>query len=136
MEETARRAFVASSSSARVVVLALALWKLKLLIALLFLAFIIAAAMRPGVEALQRLRIPRGVGILIHYAALLGLVGLLLWLVVPRAIDQVQTALGEENLQQETEEATGWKREVLDGSPAAARGAAVRTTSSSILRSR
>ena len=50
-----------------------------------------------------------------HYAVLLGLVGLLLWLVVPRAIDQVQTALGEENLQQQTAEATGWKRDVLEG---------------------
>ena len=115
MEETARRAFVASLVVGSVVVLALALWKLKLLIALLFFAFIIAAAMRPGVEALNRLRIPRGVGVLIHYAVLLGLVGLLLWLVVPRAIDQVQTALGEENLQQQTDEATGWKRDVLEG---------------------
>ncbi len=71
--------------------------------------------MRPGVEALNRLRIPRVVGVLIHYAVLLGLVGLLLWLVVPRAIDQVQSALGEENLQQQTAEATGWKRDVLEG---------------------
>ena len=115
MEETARRAFVASLVVGSVVVLALALWKLKLLIALLFFAFIIAAAMRPGVEALNRLRIPRGIGVLIHYAVLLGLVGLLLWLVVPRAIDQVQNALGEENLQQQTAEATGWKRDVLEG---------------------
>jgi predicted PurR-regulated permease PerM len=113
MEETARRAFVASLVVGSVVVLALALWKLKLLIALLFFAFIIAAAMRPGVEALKRLRVPRGVGVLIHYAVLLGLVGLLLWLVVPRAIDQVQTALGEENLQQQKAEASGWKRDVL-----------------------
>ena len=115
MEETARRAFVASLVVGAVVVLALALWKLKLLIALLFFAFIIAAAMRPGVEALQRLRIPRGAGILIHYAVLLGLIGLLLWAVVPRAIDQVQEALGEENLKEETEQAEGWKREVLVG---------------------
>jgi predicted PurR-regulated permease PerM len=115
MEETARRAFIVTLVVGSVLVLALALWKLKILIALLFLAFIIAAAMRPGVEALRRLRIPRGIGVLIHYAVLLGIVGLLLWLVVPRAIDQVQTALGEENLQQQTEDATGWKREVLVG---------------------
>ena len=115
MRETARHAFVASLVVGSVLVIGLALWKLKLLIALLFLAFIIAAAMRPGVEALRRRRIPRGIGVLIHYAALLGIVGLLLWLVVPRAIDQVQNALGEENLQQQTEEATGWKRDVLEG---------------------
>jgi len=66
MEETARRAFVASLVVGSVVVLALALWKLKLLIALLFFAFTLAAAMRPGVEALNRLRIPRVAGVLIH----------------------------------------------------------------------
>jgi predicted PurR-regulated permease PerM len=115
MRQVAERAFVATMVIGGVVVAALALWELKVLIALLFLAFIIAAAMRPGVEALQRFRIPRGAGILIHYAALLGLVGLLLWAVVPRAIDQVQEALGEENLQEETEAASGWKREVLVG---------------------
>jgi predicted PurR-regulated permease PerM len=115
MKHVAQRAFVATVVIGAVVVGALALWKLKVLIALLFLAFIIAAAMRPGVDALARFRIPRVAGILLHYAVLLGVIGLLLWAVVPRAIDQVQDALGEENLQQETEEATGWKREVLVG---------------------
>ena len=115
MSGIAKRAFVATVVVGAVVVTALALWKLKILIALLFFAFIIAAALRPSVEALRRYRIPRGAGILLHYAALVGLVGLLLWLVVPRAIDQVRAALGEENLQQQTAEATGWKREVLVG---------------------
>jgi predicted PurR-regulated permease PerM len=115
MRYTAQRAFVVAVVIGAVVIVALALWKLKVLIALLFLAFIIAAAMRPGVDALQRFRIPRGAGILIHYAALIGLIGVLLWAVVPRAIDQVQAALGEENLQEETAAASGWKREVLVG---------------------
>jgi predicted PurR-regulated permease PerM len=115
MKLVAQRAFVATVVIGAVVVGALALWKLKVLIALLFLAFIIAAAMRPGVDALARYRIPRVAGILLHYAALLGVIGLLLWAVVPRAIDQVREALGEESLQQQTEEATGWKREVLVG---------------------
>jgi predicted PurR-regulated permease PerM len=115
MSTIAQRTFIATVVVGGVVVLALALWKLKVLIALLFLAFIIAAAMRPGVDALRRYRIPRGVGILLHYALLFALVGLLLWAVVPRAIDQVQAALGEENLQAQTEQATGWKREVLVG---------------------
>jgi predicted PurR-regulated permease PerM len=115
MRQTAERAFITGAVIGAVVVGALALWKLKVLISLLFLAFIIAAAMRPGVEALRRYRIPRGAGILIHYAVLLGLIGLLLWAVVPRAVDQVQAALGEQNLQQETAAASGWKREVLVG---------------------
>ena len=95
MRDTARRAFVASLVVGGVVVFALALWKLKILIALLFLAFTIAAAMRPGVDALHRRRIPRGLGIAIHYFVLVVLIGLFLWAVVPRALDQVQQALGE-----------------------------------------
>jgi predicted PurR-regulated permease PerM len=92
---------------AAVIVAVLALWELRLLIILLFFAFTIAAAMRPTVEALHRRRIPRGVGILLHYAALAGLISLLLWAVVPRAVDQVQTALGD------AENETGFKGEVL-----------------------
>jgi predicted PurR-regulated permease PerM len=90
-----------------VIVTVLALWELRLLIILLFFAFTIAAAMRPSVEALHRRRIPRGIGILLHYAALAGLISLLLWAVVPRAVDQVQTALGD------AENETGFKGEVL-----------------------
>ena len=94
MRETARRAFIAAVVIGAVVVGAMALWKLKILISLLFLAFIIAAAMRPGIDALRRRGVPRGVAILAHYAALVGLLGLLLWAVVPRAVDQIGAALG------------------------------------------
>jgi predicted PurR-regulated permease PerM len=107
MRETAHKAFVGAMVVLLVVVGALALWKLKLLLALLFLAFTIAAAMRPSVEALRRRGIPRGAGVLLHYAALVGLVGLLLWAVVPRAVNQVQTAIGD------SEDETGLKGEVL-----------------------
>ena len=95
MRQTAARAFVAALVIGGTVVVALALWKLKLLLALLFLAFIITAAMRPGVEALARRRIPRGIGILIHYFALVGFLALLLAAVVPRAVDQVNDAVGD-----------------------------------------
>jgi predicted PurR-regulated permease PerM len=119
MRETARRAFVAAVVFVGVVVGALALWKLKVLIALLFLAFIIAAAMRPGVETLRRRHIPRGVGILLHYLALAALVGLLLWAAVPRAVDQAQEALGgaipttRAEVRSRAEEATGIKHTIL-----------------------
>ena len=107
MNDTARRAFVATIVVLAVVVGALALWKLKILLALLFLAFTIAAAMRPSVEALRRRRIPRGIGVLLHYAVLFGLLGLLLWAVVPRAVNQVQKAIGD------SEGETGVKGELL-----------------------
>ena len=86
MRETAKRAFVGALVVVAVVAAAIALWKLKLVIALLFLGFIIAAAMRPGIDALARRGLPRSVGILGHYVAATAVIGLLLWAIVPRAI--------------------------------------------------
>jgi predicted PurR-regulated permease PerM len=92
---TARRAAIATLVVISIVVIALALWKLKLLIALLFLAFTLAAAMRPGVEWLyRRAHLPRGLGVLLHYLVFLAAMALLLWFIVPRVIFQVQNAIG------------------------------------------
>jgi predicted PurR-regulated permease PerM len=120
VKETARRAFVAAVVFGGVLVLALALWKLRILIALVFLAFIIAAAMRPGIEAMRRRGIPRGFGLGVHYVALFGLLTLILWLAVPRALDQIQNALGglpetRSNLRDQARESSGVKRQVLEG---------------------
>jgi len=114
--ETARRSFVATVVAGAVVVLALALWKLKVLLALVFLAFIIAASIRPAIEALARRRVPRSVGILLLYAVFAGAIALVLWLAVPRALHQVQTALGPNAAQALTEQAQsseGVKHDVL-----------------------
>jgi predicted PurR-regulated permease PerM len=115
MQETAKRAFLVAAIFVAVVALALALWKVRVLIALLFLAFIVAAAMRPSVEALRRYRVPRGAGILLHYAGIAALVGLLLWLVVPRALDQIQRATSSDRLESEARETTGVKHDLLVG---------------------
>src|SRR5919201_1988781 len=114
--ETAKRTAVATLVVLGIVVLALALWKLKLVIALLFLGVILAAAMRPGIDALKRRGVPRGVGLLLHYLGLFALVGLFLWIVVPRAIDQVQTALQADTKAEIHREAThskGIRHELL-----------------------
>ena len=90
------------------------LWAGRIVVALLFFAIVIASAIRPSVEALKRRRVPRGVGVLLHYAVLLGLTALVLWLVIPAAIDQVQAALGPSNgLREEAQSATGVKHDVL-----------------------
>jgi predicted PurR-regulated permease PerM len=94
MGQTARKAAVTTLVVLSIVVGALALWKIKIVIASLFLAFTIAAAMRPGVEWLARRRIPRSFGVLLHYVALIGIIALFLWIVVPRALTQVQQAIG------------------------------------------
>jgi predicted PurR-regulated permease PerM len=116
MKETAQRVALSTLIVIAIVVAALALWKLKLVLALVFLAFILAAALRPGIERLARTGIPRGVGLLIHYAALIGVIGIALWIVVPRAVDQVQNALGgttQAQIHQEARTSKGIKHEIL-----------------------
>ncbi len=118
MGHTARKAAVAALVVVGVVVLTLALWKLKLVIALLFAGFIISAAMRPGIEGMHRRGIPRSVGLTLHYVVFAGLIALALWLAVPRALDQVTTAI--DNLPQtrrqignEAQQSSGIKQEIL-----------------------
>jgi predicted PurR-regulated permease PerM len=116
MGTTARRAAVATLVALGVLVAALALWKIKVVIALLFSGIIIAAAMRPSVEWLERrARIPRPVGVLLHYLVLVGLVALALWLLVPRAIDQVQQATQGNSLHQAAAHSSGIKHQILEG---------------------
>jgi predicted PurR-regulated permease PerM len=96
MGGTARRAATATIVAVAIVVLALALWKLRIVIALLFLGFVIASAMRPSVEWLyRRARIPRPIGVVIHYLCFVAAVGLFLYLIVPVAITQIDHAIGQ-----------------------------------------
>jgi predicted PurR-regulated permease PerM len=120
MADTARKAFVATLVAVLVVAAALAIWKLKVIISLVFLAMVVAAAVRPGVEWLAQRRVPRAVGIGLHYLGLVALVGVLLWLAVPRALAQVQNALGvkgiptaPEDLERAKDSSTGIKHDVL-----------------------
>ena len=116
MKETAQRVALSTLVVIAIVAVALALWELKLVLALVFLAFILAAALRPGIERLARTGIPRGVGLLIHYAVLIGLIAIALWIVVPRAVDQVQNALGgttKAQIHEEAKQSKGIKHDVL-----------------------
>src|SRR6202521_4982820 len=116
MGATAKRAAVVTLVEGSLIVLALALWKIKVVIALISLGFIIAAAMRPGVDWLhRRLGLRRGVGVLIHYLALAGAIALFLWLVVPPAINQVQQAIGSTSIHQQATHSSGIKHTILAG---------------------
>jgi predicted PurR-regulated permease PerM len=95
MDGTARRAATATLVAVAIIVGALALWKIRVVLALLFLGFVVASAMRPSVEWLyRRARVPRSVGVVIHYLGFLAAVGLFLYLVVPVAITQIDHAIG------------------------------------------
>jgi predicted PurR-regulated permease PerM len=110
---TARRALISTAVAVGVVVFALALWKLRLIVALVFFAITWAAAMRPGVEWLARHRVPRGAGVLIHYVVLLGLVALFLSYAVPQLVNEIQAGLATATTPHP--HATGVKQQVLDG---------------------
>jgi predicted PurR-regulated permease PerM len=114
MGQTAKRVALATVIVIAIVAAALALWELKLVIALIFLGFILSAAMRPGIDALKRRGLPRALGLTLHYIVLFALVGLFLWIVVPRAIDQVQNAVGTKaEIHQQAAQSKGIKHEVL-----------------------
>jgi predicted PurR-regulated permease PerM len=116
MQETAKRVAVGTLIVIGIVVGALALWKLKLVIALVFLGFILAAAMRPGIEGLKSRGVPRPVGLAGHYLVIAAAIALFLWIVVPRAVDQVQNALGgttKAEIHREATQSKGIKHEVL-----------------------
>lgn len=120
MGDTARKSLVATSVAVGVVAIALALWHLRVLVALLLLAIVISAAVRPGVEFLRKHGIPRALGVAIHYAGFLGAIALLLWLIVPRAIDQVEAALGTlptstSDVAEAARKSHGIKHEILVG---------------------
>ena len=119
-DSLARKTFVVTSVAVLTLAGFLALWKLKVLVALLFLSFMIASAMRPGVEKLARYRIPRIGGVLAHYAGLACLVGVFLWLVVPNLLHQVEHAVGNvpqtrQQLGRAAKQSTGIKHDVLVG---------------------
>jgi predicted PurR-regulated permease PerM len=96
MGETARKAATATLVAVAIIVGALALWKIRVVIALLFLGFVIASAMRPSIEWLhRRWRVPRSLGVVIHYLGFLAAIALFLYLVVPVAITQIDHAIGQ-----------------------------------------
>ncbi|HEX5448921.1 MAG TPA: AI-2E family transporter [Gaiellaceae bacterium] len=117
MGYTARRAAVQTLVVIGLVALALALWKLRLVVGLIFAAMIIAAAIRPGVDWLQaRLRIPRVAGVLLHYAMFVGVIALALSFAVPAALHQVDHALspsGKAQIAQAAKHSTGIKHDIL-----------------------
>jgi predicted PurR-regulated permease PerM len=95
IDGTARRSATATLVAVAIVIAAVALWKIRIVIALLFLGIVIASAMRPSVEWLYRqARVPRSVGVVLHYAGFLAAIGLFLYLIVPAAITQIDHAIG------------------------------------------
>jgi predicted PurR-regulated permease PerM len=97
-----------------IVLAAILVWEARLVVALLFTAIILAATLRPGVDWLASRGVRPGIGVVLHYAVLIALVAVALWLVVPAAVDQVQGALGDQHrLRDEAQQSTGIKHDIL-----------------------
>ena len=113
---TAKKAAVATLVAGGIVVAALAVWKLRLVVGMLFSAMIIAAALRPGIDWLAARRVPRPVGLAIHYLALLAIIGVAIAFAAPAALHQVDHALspsGKAEVAQAARHSTGVKHEIL-----------------------
>ena len=84
----------ATAAALAVTALAFGIWQVRSVLILLLLAMTFAAAIRPGVEWLQRHRVPESLAILVHFAVVGGAFALLLWIAVPPALHQIGHALG------------------------------------------
>ena len=118
LTDTARHAAVITLVALSIVALAFALWKLRLLLSLLFLAFIIAAAIRPGVDWLASRGVPRAAGVLLHYLVFAGVIAVVLWFVIPQALHQLEAAIGNVptsrgELHRAATHSTGVRHEIL-----------------------
>jgi predicted PurR-regulated permease PerM len=117
---------VVSLVAGAVLVGARAFWQLRVLLALLFLSYVLAAAIRPTVDALRRHGVPRPLGVALHYLALAAVAALVLWLVVPGVLHQLQAALAQAphsrgELHRQVAQAHGWKHAVLQATDEALR---------------
>jgi predicted PurR-regulated permease PerM len=80
----------------RTIIILLGLWFLYLIrdiVALLFVALIFTAVIEPLVTWLQRKKIPRGIGILLIYAALILIIGGMVYFLVPVIVSQTNELL-------------------------------------------
>jgi predicted PurR-regulated permease PerM len=116
MAESAKRTAVATLVVVGIVVACLAVWKLRLVVGLLFSSMIIAAALRPSIEWLARRRVPMPLGLALHYLALIGAIAVALTFAAPAALHQVDHALspnGKAEVARAAKHSTGVKHQVL-----------------------
>ena len=91
MEMQSKKVEISTSIVLKTVVILLGLWFLFLvrdIIILLFIAVIIAASIDPGVDWLQRKKIPRSAGAMLIYVILFSILALIISFIVPSIANQ------------------------------------------------
>jgi predicted PurR-regulated permease PerM len=91
--DVARIAVIASASAVAVLAAAFGLWEVRSVVILLLLSLTFAAAIRPGVEWMERHRIPQPAAILAFFVAAGAVFVLFVWAAVPPAVHQIEAAL-------------------------------------------
>lgn len=69
------------------------LWQIKQIIIGLFMALILMAAINPAIDRMEKMKIPRVLGIILIYILILALVGLIIAGVIPPLVDQTSTLI-------------------------------------------
>jgi predicted PurR-regulated permease PerM len=103
----------AAAGAILVAALAFGLWKVRSIIVLLLLALTFAAAMRPGVDALHRRKVPEALAILSFFLGVLGTFALFFWLAVPPAVHQLDAALRQSANGSTVAHSTGIRHDVI-----------------------
>jgi predicted PurR-regulated permease PerM len=103
-----------TAAAVTVVAIVFGLWQVRTIIVLLLLALTFAAAIRPGVEWLERRRVPQSLAILFFFVAVIGALALFFWAAVPPALHQIGHALNENGVGSTAVPSKGIKHDVLD----------------------
>ena len=69
------------------------LWQIKQIIIGLFMALILMAAINPAIDKMEKMKIPRVLGIILAYILILVLVGVIIAGVIPPLVDQTSTLI-------------------------------------------
>ena len=93
LPQVALLALVGGAVVLAVAAASLALWEGKVVLLLLFFSYTLGAAMRPGVDRLVRVGVPRALALVGYLILFFAVIGLLFWLIIPVAFDQTQQAL-------------------------------------------
>ena len=113
-QDVARVAATATAAAVAVGALGFGLWAVRSVVILLLLSLTFAAAMRPGVEWMQRHRVPQPAAILSFFLAIFAVVVLFFWAAVPPAVHEIQEALRQHvNDGQSLRESSGIRHDVL-----------------------
>lgn len=67
------------------------LWQIKQIIVGLFVALVLMAAINPTIDRMEKMKIPRVLGIILVYILILVLVGLIIAGIIPPLVDQTST---------------------------------------------